>query len=41
MINMRFRQGSAVGFVLRLNMSFLGDVIFSYLIILSMSPGTN
>lgn len=38
---MKFRQGSAAGSALMLKMSFFGDVIFSYLIILSMSPGAN
>lgn len=38
---MKFRQDIAVVLVLMLKMSFLGDVIFSYLITLSVSPGAN
>lgn len=38
---MKFRQDIAVVLGLMLKMSFLGDVIFSYLITLSVSPGAN
>ena len=38
---MKFRQDAAVVLVLMLKMCFLGDVIFRYLITLSVSPEAN
>lgn len=38
---MKSRHGTAVILVLMLKMSFLGDIMLSYLVILSASPGAN